>query len=1167
MLKPLFIVQIALLIGTRPPSQRKGTDIGWTDASITADWADGSRFHGGAFSATSVHQPLPPFPRVTSETVFTDQGVAIRPTAATSSQKPISTAPKPEQFNWADGSRFHGGAFSATSVHQPLPPFPRVTSETVVTDQGVAIRPTAATSSEKPISTAPKPEQFSGCGSLRYNMLKPIFIAQIALLIGTRPPSQRKGTNIGWTDASITADWADGSRFHGGAFSATSVHQPLPPFPRVTSETVITDQGVAIRPTAATSSEKPISTAPKPEQFSGCGSLRYNMPKPIFIAQIALLIGTRPPSQRKGTDIGWTDASITADWADGSRFHGGAFSATSVHQPLPPFPRVTTETVFTDQGVAIRPTAATSSEKPISTAPEPEQFSGCGSLRYNMLKLIFIVQIALLIGTRPPSQRKGTDIGWTDASITADWADGSRFHGGAFSATSVHQPLPPFPRVTSETVFTDQGVAIRPTAATSSEKPISTAPKPEQFSGCGSLRYNMLKLIFIVQIALLIGTRPPSQRKGTDIGWTDASITADWADGSRFHGGAFSATSVHQPLPPLPRVTSETVITDQGVDIRPTAATSSEKPISTAPEPEQFSGCGSLRNIMLKPLFIIQIALLIGTRPPSQRKGTDIGWTDASIIADWADGSGFHGGAFSATSVHQPLPPLPRVTSETVITDQGVAIRPTAATSSEKPISTAPKLEQFSGCGSLRDIMLKPLFIIQIALLIGTRPPSQRKGTDIGWTDASITADWADGSRFHGGAFSATSVHQPLPPLPRVTSETVITDQGVAIRPTAATSSEKPISTAPKPEQFSGCGSLRDIMLKPLFIVQIALLIGTRPPSQRKWTDIGWTDASITADWADGSRFHGGAFSATPVHQPLPPLPRVTSETVITDQGVAIRPTAATSSEKPISTAPKPEQFSGCGSLRDNMLKPLFIVQIALLIGTRPPSQHKGTDIGWTDALITADWADGSRFHGGAFSATSVHQPLPPLPRVTSETVITDQAVAIRPTAATSSEKPISTAPKPERFSGCGSLRDNMLKPLFIVQIALLIGTRPPSQRKGTDIGWADASITADWADGSRFHGGAFSATSVHQPLPPLPRVTSETVITDQGVAIRPTAATSSEKPISTAPKPEQFSGCGGLRDIMLKPLFIVQWDPVKNARILINSRQRDDRHAQSNNE
>ncbi|XP_040063739.2 uncharacterized protein LOC120838065 [Ixodes scapularis] len=118
--------------------------------------------------------------------------------------------------------------------------------------------------------------------------------------------------------------------------------------------------------------------------------------------------------------------------------------------------------------------------------------------------------------------------------------------------------------------------------------------------------------------------------------------------------------------------------------------------------------------------------------------------------------------------------------------------------------------------------MLKPLFIVQIALLIGTRPPSQRKGTDIGWTDASITADWADGSRFHGGAFSATSVHQPLPPFPQVTSETVLTDQGVANRPTAATSFEKPISTAPKPEQFSGCGSLRDNMLKPLFIVQVS---------------------------------------------------------------------------------------------------------------------------------------------------------------------------------------------------------------------------------------------------------------------------------------------------------------------------------------------------------
>ncbi|KAM7296741.1 mucin-5AC-like [Ixodes scapularis] len=184
-----------------------------------------------------------------------------------------------------------------------------------------------------------------------------------------------------------------------------------------------------------------------------------------------------------------------------------------------------------------------------------------------------------------------------------------------------------------------------------------------------------------------------------------------------FSDTAFFATSVRLPRVPPPRTTNGSVRTDQGVTKRPSSATSSETTISATTSVDRFSGCGGQRSRMITPLFVIQIALLMGSLPPSLAGGTNIEKTDSTSIAAAGDTTqamgGFSDRAFFATSVRLPRVPPPRTTNGSVRTDQGVTKRPSSATSSETTISATTSVDRFSGCGGQRSRMITPLFVIQ----------------------------------------------------------------------------------------------------------------------------------------------------------------------------------------------------------------------------------------------------------------------------------------------------------------------------------------------------------------------------------------------------------------------------------------------------------------------
>ncbi|XP_029831285.2 uncharacterized protein LOC115316122 [Ixodes scapularis] len=122
---------------------------------------------------------------------------------------------------------------------------------------------------------------------------------------------------------------------------------------------------------------------------------------------------------------------------------------------------------------------------------------------------------------------------------------------------------------------------------------------------------------------------------------------------------------------------------------------------------------------MITPLFVIQIALLMGSLPPSLAGGTNIEKTDNTSIAAAGDNTramgDFSDRAFFATSVRLPRVPPPLTTNGSVRTDQGVTKRPSSATSSETTISATTSVDRFSGCGGQRSRMITPLFVIQVS--------------------------------------------------------------------------------------------------------------------------------------------------------------------------------------------------------------------------------------------------------------------------------------------------------------------------------------------------------------------------------------------------------------------------------------------------------------------
>ncbi|XP_040074150.1 mucin-5AC-like [Ixodes scapularis] len=499
---------------------------------------------------------------------------------------------------------------------------------------------------------------------------------------------------------------------------------------------------------------------------------------PLFVIQIALLMGSLPRSLAGGTNTEKTDSTSLAAAGDTTRAMGGfsdrAFFATSVRLPGPPPPRTTNGSVRTDQGVTKRPSSATSSETTISATTSVNPFSGCGGQRSKMITLLFVIQIALLMGSLPPSLAGGTNTEKTDSTSLAAAGDTTRAMGGfsdrAFFATSVRLPGPPPPRTTNGSVRTDQGVTKRPSSATSSETTISATTSVNPFSGCGGQRSKMITLLFVIQIALLMGSLPPSLAGGTNTEKTDSTSLAAAGDTTRAMGGfsdrAFFATSVRLPGPPPPRTTNGSVRTDQGVTKRPSSATSSETTISATTSVNPFSGCGGQRSKMITLLFVIQIALLMGSLPPSLAGGTNTEKTDSTSLAAAGDTTramgGFSDRAFFATSVRLPGPPPPRTTNGSVRTDQGVTKRPSSATSSETTISATTSVNPFSGCGGQRSKMITLLFVIQIALLMGSLPRSLAGGTNTEKTDSTSLAAAGDTTRAMGGfsdrAFFATSI-------------------------------------------------------------------------------------------------------------------------------------------------------------------------------------------------------------------------------------------------------------------------------------------------------------------------------------------------------------------------------------------------------------------------